>query len=72
MFYRDHTPPPFHARYGDCEITVDIETGVVHGRFPKRAIRLVLEWLDLHKEALLEDWERARTRRPLQGIEPLE
>ncbi len=43
MFYRDHVPPHFHAAYGEYEITVDIETGVVHGRFPKRALRLVLE-----------------------------
>jgi len=72
MFYRDHVPPHFHATYGEYEVTVEIETGVVHGRFPKRALRLVLEWLDLHKEELTEDWEKAKARRPLQKIEPLE
>lgn len=72
MFYRDHVPPHFHATYGEYEVTVDIETGVVHGRFPKRALRLVLEWLDLHKEDLMENWQRAGERRPLQDIEPLE
>jgi hypothetical protein len=72
MFYRDHVPPHFHAIYGDYEITVDIETGVVHGRFPKRALRLVLEWLDLHKEELAQDWQSAKARRPLQRIKPLE
>jgi len=72
MFYRDHVPPHFHATYGEYEVTVEIETGVVHGRFPKRALRLVLEWLDLHKEELIEDWEKAKARRPLQKIEPLE
>ncbi len=72
MFYRDHVPPHFHATYGEYEVTVDIETGVVHGRFPKRALRLILEWLDLHKGDLMENWQRARERRPLQDIEPLE
>jgi len=72
MFYRDHPPPHFHATYGEYEITVDIETGVVHGDFPKRALRLVLEWLDLHKEELLEDWRLVEARRPLQKIAPLE
>jgi len=72
MFYRDHVPPHFHATYGDYEITVDIETGIVHGRFPKRALRLVLEWLDLHKDELVENWQRAEARRPLQRVEPLE
>jgi len=72
MFYRDHVPPHFHATYGEYEVTIDVETGVVHGRFPKRALRLVLEWLDLHKGDLMENWQRARERRPLQDIEPLE
>ncbi len=72
MFYRDHVPPHFHATYGEYEVTIDVETGVVHGRFPKRALRLVLEWLDLHKDDLMENWQRARERRPLQDIEPLE
>ncbi len=72
MFYRDHVPPHFHATYGEYEVTVDVETGVVHGRFPKRALRLVLEWLDLHKDDLMANWQRARERRPLQDIEPLE
>jgi hypothetical protein len=44
MFYRDHAPAHFHAEYGDYEITVAIETGVVEGRFPRRALKAVLEW----------------------------
>jgi hypothetical protein len=48
MFYRDHAPPHFHAEYGDYEVTVGIETGVVEGRFPKRALKAVLEWLDIN------------------------
>ena len=55
MFYRDHAPPHFHAEYGDYEITLEIETGVVEGRFPKRALPAVLEWADLHTDELLGD-----------------
>ena len=51
MFYRDHVPAHFHAMYGDYEITVTIETGIVTGRFPRRALRHVLEWYELHKQA---------------------
>jgi len=43
MYYRDHEPAHFHANYGDYAITVDIQTGLVHGEFPKRAMRHVLE-----------------------------
>ena len=72
MFYRDHAPPHFHAIYGDFEITVEIETGTVNGKFPKRALSHVLEWSELHKAELLEDWKLATLRQPLKRIEPLE
>ena len=38
MFWRDHNPPHFHARYGECEIVVEIESGKVKGIIPKRAL----------------------------------
>jgi len=72
MYYRDHSPPHFHAIYGDYEITVEIESGIINGRFPKRALKLVLEWLDIHKDELLENWRLAEGRRPLNKIQPLE
>ena len=29
MFYSDHAPPHFHARYGEHEVTVRIDNGAV-------------------------------------------
>ena len=72
MNWGDHPLPHFHARYGAYEIAVEIETGVVRGVFPKRALRAVLDWLDEHKGELLEDWRLAQLREPLKPIAPLE
>ena len=73
MYYNDHSPPHFHARYGENEIRVNIENGeLLSGEFPRRAQRLVLEWLELHRNELLEDWNLAQHRKPLNKIEPLE
>jgi hypothetical protein len=72
MFYRDHATPHFHAFYGDFEIEVLIENGVVTGKFPKRALRHVLEWYDLHEVEPFEAWNLASQRRPLEKIPPLE
>ncbi|TYT73284.1 DUF4160 domain-containing protein [Desulfobotulus mexicanus] len=72
MFYRDHAPPHFHAIYGEYEVTVEIESGIINGRFPKRALKLIFEWLELHRDELLENWRLAEDRRPLNKIEPLE
>jgi len=72
MFYRDHAPPHFHASYGEFDIEVSIGDGVVMGTFPKRALRHVLEWYDLHQDELRENWNLAAARKPLKKIAPLE
>jgi hypothetical protein len=72
MFYREHGPPHLHAVYGEFEITVEIETGVVSGRFPRRALSHVLEWTEAHRAELLENWDLARQGKPLRRIAPLE
>ena len=72
MFPREHAPPHFHAVYGEYQVTTEIQSGVVHGDFPKRALRHVLEWLDLHQEELLADWDLIQAGRPANKIAPLE
>ena len=72
MYWSEHNPPHFHALYGDYEITVTINGGVVKGEFPKRALRAVLEWLDRHQGELLENWQLAQSDKQLKQIEPLE
>ncbi|MCM2263892.1 MAG: DUF4160 domain-containing protein [Desulfuromonadales bacterium] len=72
MVYDDHNPAHFHAVYGSYEIAVEIDGGIVTGRFPRRALTAVLEWHLLHRDELLEDWELARRHEPLNSIAPLE
>jgi Domain of unknown function (DUF4160) len=72
MYYDDDAPPHFHAKYGEFEITVDAHSGAVQGNFPKRGLAHVLEWHQLHREELIENWKLARERRPLRRIAPLE
>ena len=72
MFWNDHAPPHFHARYGDYEITVEIESGIVDGKFPPRALRHVLEWRELHQTELLNDWDLCRKSQMPEPIQPLE
>ena len=72
MFYREHGVPPIHAVYGEHEISVEVETRTVHGHFPPRALKLVLEWMSLHTPELLENWHLAKQGQPLTRIAPLE
>jgi len=72
IFQREHPPPHFHAVYGEYQVTVDIQTGVVIGDFLKRALRHVLEWFDLHQDELLEDWDLIQAGHTAKKIAPLE
>ena len=72
MNYNDHDPPHFHARHGASEVVVSIHDLEVSGTFPRRPLRLLLEWADLHREELEVNWERAREHKHLLPVEPLE
>ena len=72
MFFNDHPPPHFHARYGEFEATIEIGTlDILEGTLPARALRLVQEWAMMHREELLEDWRLCRENAPPARIEPL-
>lgn len=72
MFFSEHGVPHFHAEYAEYDVAVEIETGTIHGEFPIRARRLVLDWRQLHRQELVEDWRLAREGKPLNRISPLE
>jgi hypothetical protein len=73
MHYNDHSPPHFHAKYVDMQVSIRIKDGlVIDGSLGARALRLVEEWRILHKAELLDDWSLAQARQPLVKIEPLE
>lgn len=72
MYHRDHAPPHFHAKYGTYEITVEVESGVVEGTFPRRALGAVLDWYVEHIPELRDNWNRAQSGGELARIDPLE
>ena len=72
IFWREHQPPHFHAKYGDDEVIVEIQTGEVTGIISQRVLNMVQEWRELHKDELVADWKLAEENKPLKRIEPLE
>jgi hypothetical protein len=72
MFWDDHNPPHFHARYGEYKAVIEIGTlRVLDGSLPPRALGLVVEWASQHGEELMNNWDEARLKRPLGKIAPL-
>ncbi len=71
MFVNEHNPPHFHVEYQEYKAMITIEDGIVIGSLPRRALNLVYEWLDLHKEELIANWKRIESNQSLEKIDPL-
>lgn len=74
MFAKDHNPPHFHAKYGDHKGIFNIQTGdLMEGELPRRAMRLIGEWVEIHKVELMDNWNSAQSDMPeFKKIEPLQ
>ena len=72
MNFKDHSPPHFHVWYGDYKITITIQNGIVTGKMPQRALKMVFEWLEIHRNELLQEWEKAQKGETLTQITPLQ
>jgi len=72
MYFGDHPPPHFHAHYAGDSAKVEIASGeVIAGSLPRRALRLVREWIEEHRDELEASWERAVNYERPEPIEPL-
>jgi hypothetical protein len=67
-----HRHPHIHVRYQDSEAVVAIPGGkLLEGRLPPAKMRLLLAWIEIHKDELLANWDLAATGQQPYKIDPL-
>ena len=72
MYFDDHNPPHFHVRYNDFRAVISInDLLLIEGKLPARVLGLVMEWAELHKKELLENWDMVQKTGKYFKIEPL-
>jgi hypothetical protein len=72
MDNRRHHRPHIHARYQEEEAVVAIDDGdVLEGSLPPGKLRLVLAWVEIHRDELNADWQLAASGQQPSKIEPL-
>ena len=74
MYYapKEHNPPHIHAYYQDYKAVVNVLDGnIADGELPTKQIRLVLAWVEIHKDELLADWKLCQNGEKPFSIEPL-
>jgi hypothetical protein len=69
---RRHKRPHFHARYQDNEDVFAIPDGkLLEGGVPPAKQRLVLAWIEIHRDELMADWSLAVSGAHPYKIAPL-
>ena len=67
-----HHAPHIHVEYQGAKASYDITTGGrLAGDFPLAKERLVVAWIELHRDELLADWQLAVRGEELFRIDPL-
>jgi len=67
-----HHVPHIHARYAEFEASVRIDDGeILAGDLPRKQLRLVQAWIELHRDELMADWELAVSGETPYKIDPL-
>jgi hypothetical protein len=69
---KQHKAPHIHAKYQGDEVVVSIPDGkILDGSLPVSKMKLVVAWVELHKDELMADWELAASGQHPYKIEPL-
>lgn len=75
MLYRDtgqHHAPHRHVEYGEFEASVSLPEGeVLAGALPRKQLRLVQAWIELHADELAAAWKLASEGESIGRIDPL-
>lgn len=75
MYYLDtrkHHIPHIHVKYQDQEAVISIPEGeLLEGELKANKMRLVLAWIEIHRDELMADWELASSGENVFKIDPL-
>lgn len=57
---KEHKLPHIHKEYAEYDAVVSLpDANLLAGDFPNDKLKLVVVWVEIHKEALLADWKLA-------------
>ena len=75
MYFLDnkrHKLPHIHVKYQEDEAVISIPDGeLLEGKIPRNKIKLVLAWIEIHRDELIADWDLASKGENPYKIDPL-
>jgi len=68
-----HSSPHFHAYYQGAVAIYNIDTiELMAGSLPRRQLRFIEAWAELHQDELRENWNRLQHGQAPLSVEPLQ
>ncbi len=74
MYYapKEHNPPHIHVYFQEFTAVINIEDlELTTGKLPAKQLRLVLAWMEIHKDELVADWKLCQNGEKPFAIDPL-
>jgi hypothetical protein len=74
MYYspQEHNPPHIHAYYQNFKAIIKIsDCELINGELPSKQKRIVIAWIEIHKDELLANWILCQNGEKPFSIEPL-
>ena len=73
MFKEEHPPPHLHGKYAGRNFVVSLSDGeVTEGYAPAKVARRVKEWVGIHKEELIRNWDLLQAMQLPNKVSPLD
>lgn len=67
-----HNLPHVHSEYSGQEVAVSLDGTVLEGSIPRNKMRLLLAWIEIHREELEANWSLLGRGERCFRIDPLE
>lgn len=69
-YFDDHPTPHIHVRYAESRCKVDLDGNLLDGTIPLPKLHIVKRWTILHRDELLENWNRIRNGQQPERVDP--
>jgi len=66
-----HNLPHIHVEASGEEITIALDGTILAGSIPANKLRILLAWMEIHKEDLETNWKMLSNNEPHVKIDPL-
>ena len=66
-----HNKPHIHAEYQGEELVIALAGEILEGKMPSNKLKLLVAWMEIHKDELAANWDLLSAGEKFYKIEPL-